>query len=194
MKDRSWMLALFLAPVGLFCAVKALIGFLGDHRTPAAILTPVGVVVGIFVLIVLYQLRGTSGGSSFRTVHGHTADWNTAARHEAGHAAVARSVGGSVTGARISANGAGWTSYRPDQWMTPAEEIAIALGGAYAEGVSIGTPQCRGDNAHIQRVLRHCGSRGRVMAKAERLARQGLARQRSYAGRVERQLKSRGRL
>jgi hypothetical protein len=183
--------------VGLAAALVVVIA-LGSHVTrwsgfdglmiPAVVLGAAGFLLTVGVRRV--------GGGAYRTVHGHSSEWKAAAAHEAGHAAVALYVGAADVRARIQRSGAGWTSYRPPDYMTPAEDIAIALAGGAAEGVSFDSAPCRGDKASAARALRRAGwwSKGSTMREAERICAAGLRRNSGDVRRMTRRLERSGRV
>lgn len=185
--------------VGLACAL-AVIGALGSHITRWSgldgLITPALVLGAAGFLVLVGVRRVGGGGSAYRTVHGHSANWRAAAAHEAAHAGAARYIGAADISARIHSNGAGWTSYRPPEHMPPVESIAVALAGGMGEGVGIDSPQCRGDKANIARDLRHVswGQRGAVLARAERLAATALRHNSGYVKSTTRKLERSGRM
>lgn len=177
-------------------ATLLLLGALGALLAYAAGYGPLLIVGGVLAVAVwACAPRATAARSATRTVHSHGDNWRDAAVHEAGHAAVAKHVGGGRTRIKINRDGSGWTSYHPDQWETRAETIAVTLAGGMAEGVPPGSAQCRGDAALIRAELRRVswGRRGATMRQAERIAAKGLARQRGYGRRIERKLLRSGR-
>lgn len=184
---------------GLAAALVVIIA-LGSHVTRWSgidgLMIPV-VVLGAagFLLTVGVRRAGGSGGA-YRTVHGHGATRQIVAEHEAGHAAVVRHIGGSNIRAVARDNGSGWTSFRPPDYMTPAESIAVSLGGALAEGVSIDSRQCGGDKALIDQDLRRVGwfQQGATMRKAHQIAARGLRQQSGFARSTSRKLARSGRM
>ena len=122
-----------------------------------------------------------------RNAPSYGSDWEAAARHEAGHAAVAHFVsGGYKPSAYINKDGSGMTGWQAPADLHRAEEVAVAVAGALAEGVSIYSPQCRGDLANIRAA-------GGSMSHGTRIARHALAARGCYRRRVERSLRNRGR-
>ena len=73
-----------------------------------------------------------------------------AARHEGGHVAVGRAVGGEVLGAQIFPDGSGVTYVRLPRSATAVQEIAVCVAGEVAAGTSTG---CQGDQADVATVL-----------------------------------------
>lgn len=133
--------------------------------------------------------------SSRTTHHVHGAFPKDAARHEGGHGAVARHVGGTVGRGWIDREGSGAIDADAPRSASPAHHIAVCLGGALAEGSGIDSSQCRGDRANIAAILRKVprGDRRSVMADAGRIAAAGLRAESSTARRIENALLDRGR-
>lgn len=97
------------------------------------------------------------------TGHTHVGPVSLSARHEAGHMAAARYVGGEVTSARLYRDGSGLVQARvPDN---PRAVVTFLLAGAAAAGTDRGAEF---DQAAIQEVLDRvpAAERGRVLRKA----------------------------
>ncbi len=96
--------------------------------------------------------------------------------------------------AEIHPDGSGWIEVDYSRHHTPAQRIAVSLAGGMAEGVGMGSRQCRGDQRNIDAELRRVPSKDRpaVMAEAKRLARTGRSRESGTAKRISRSLQQRG--
>lgn len=138
---------------------------------------------------------GRSAGGRSVTVRGHAhvhkgGGPHRASRHEAGHAAAARGVGGKVRSARVFSDGTGLVNATvPDA----RSAITFLLAGQIANGSTEGAGA---DNALVRRTLREFPARERssVLAGATQEARR-IVRQRSgQIDRDARTLDRRGRL
>lgn len=146
---------------------------------------------GALVVALVVGLALTAGAA--RTAHIHGSTRAKIARHEAGHAAVARHVGGRIRSARIHGHDSGGLVKATLPTDDPRLAVAFWSGGHLALGSRDGADA---DLADIRRELRRvpAAERGRVHDEGVRLARQALAAQ---AGRVERdaaRLEEKGRL
>lgn len=121
-----------------------------------------------------------------------------AARHEGGHAATIRAVGGHVSEARVFPDGSGYVSGSIPRgggtraWVV--REVATSLAGGMREGVDPWTaPQCRSDRkmASYHLGLLPGDERDAARAEATALARQTMNG--SFANTVERRLLAKGR-
>jgi hypothetical protein len=143
----------------------------------------------LLVAIGGFLLSGSKGGSTARSGPGYC---RSAARHEAGHAAVIRHLGGRVTSARVHADGSGLTR---GHWPGDAvSQVAVFKAGQYADGSSAWSPRNASDEDVIRSVLRQVPARDRaeVRRQGERLARQGLAARAGQISRDARRLEKRG--
>lgn len=146
------------------------------------------------IIIAIWCLRG-----SRKTIVAHvhaTDDLHAAARHEGGHAAVGKHLGGRVGTARIYPDGSGYVKvHEPSRGWTPAERAAVSLGGALGEGTSIEARQCSSDKANLNAHLKRVPGKRRAAEKAEayRLARQGLSAQSGTANSIANKLIKKGR-
>jgi hypothetical protein len=159
-----------------------------------------GVVGLAVVLFIAWCLCSKGSAAPSRAVRAHvhaTGSVRVAARHEGGHGAVGRHVGGRIGSARVNPDGSGWIYVHPrGRDFTPAERIAISLAGGMAEGVSMSSRQCSGDQRNIDAVLDRVPSqnRGAVMSEARRLARSGLFWQGGTASDIARRLERHGQI
>lgn len=124
--------------------------------------------------------------------HGHGGDRPTIARHEAGHAAAARAVGGRVTSAVMyGGERGGLVQARIPDGPLPA--VTFLMAGEIAAGTSRGTA---GDRVAIRKELR--GLSGSEAARVRRTATRDAHRiVRRASGRIEsdaRTLERKGRL
>lgn len=160
---------------GLLTALTAL----QDGKAGAALL------VAAVVLVVATRSMRTATG------HAHAGSVPKSARHEAGHMAAARYVGGRVTSARLKPDGGGYVEARiPDN---PRARVAFLLAGAEAAGTTRGAGD---DFAAVDRELARLsgGERHQVLRDARSDARRIVSRR---AGEIERdaaRLQERGRL
>jgi hypothetical protein len=180
--------------VSLICAFGIAV-FVGFGEGITWIITPV-VVVAVLAAGVLLVGRSVSVASRTQTVHVHGSDWADAARHEAGHAGVARKVGGRVTEGVIRQDGTGYVVVVHKRSATPADYVAVSLAGGYREGVDPWhAAQCSGDRKNIAAVMGSVpwGERAAVRAEAVRIGR-GPGIRSGYASSVEARLKRTGRL
>lgn len=97
----------------------------------------------------------------------------TTARHEAGHAIVARKLGGYVYKVVIRPDGSGTTYVK--KMGSLVEEVAVTYAGEYAAGTSRG---CSGDHALTRAYLRMApnSERARVHREGKALARRMVSR------------------
>ncbi|MGH3611385.1 MAG: hypothetical protein ACRDRK_01935 [Pseudonocardia sp.] len=165
---------------GLLTALTAL----QDGKAGAALL-----VAAVVLFVATRSMRTATG-------HAHAGPVvksarREAARHEAGHMAAARYVGGRVTSARLNPDGGGYVEARiPD---TPRARVAFLLAGAEAAGTTRGAED---DFAAVDRELARLsgGERHQVLRDARSDARRIVSRR---AGEIERdaaRLQERGRL
>jgi hypothetical protein len=153
--------------------------------------------IGLLVIAgVLWLLMQRPATRTLR-VHVNGEDEADAARHEAGHAANGKALGGRVGRARVFPDGSGWVEVHLPRNAPVEHDIAVSLAGGIREGVNpLSAAQCRGDRANINRTMRRAGLRGSARAAAIRrampLARKGLHS--GYAASVERRLLRTGRL
>lgn len=170
------------------CAVQAVRSFNGFGGLGVAVL----VLVAAPIVVGLLHLTARSGLSGrMVAVAGHGHDRATIARHEAGHAAAARALGGRVRSARITNHGGLVMA------TLPTSDSQAAVTFWLAGQVAAGTPHGSGaDNQLIRRELRGLPSaeRRQVLrastADANRIVR-------SHAGRIDRDtvtLDTKGRL
>ncbi len=99
-------------------------------------------IIGVVLVVLVRQARRVVTG------HTHTGPVSLSARHEAGHMAAARHVGGRVTSARLHRDGSGLVMAR-----IPADArstVTFLLAGAAAAGTDKGAEF---DHAAIQEVL-----------------------------------------
>ncbi len=177
--DPGALGALGLTCVGLYCAARALIAWLGETRSFAQIMTPV-LVVGVAVLVGFFVLIARVSRDS-RTMRVNIDPGGTpreAVDHEVGHALVGLSEGGRVVAALVNPDGSGWCDVRLPAGATVEQRVAVSLGGAVGEGVSFNSPQCRGDHGHVQGYLNGVprDDHDRVMTGARRRASAGVHR------------------
>lgn len=127
-----------------------------------------------------------------RSVIGHSHGGSRSARHEAGHVAVARGLGGKVHSATLRANGSGWTEATLSR-EDPQAAVAFLAAGRLASGTRAG---CASDDAHIAKVLREVPRRDRAQVRraGEREARSILSSRSGEVRRVAVRLQKRGRL
>lgn len=96
--------------------------------------------LGIAVGVLVFAWTRPSSRMCGRTVAVRTGNSNcrVAARHEAGHYAVAQAVGGRVRGAAIYPDGSGVTVLRLPRRISPAKDVAVDVAGHVASGTSSG--------------------------------------------------------
>jgi hypothetical protein len=149
----------------------------------------------VAALVIAYFL-GKSGGSSpalagGRYVAGHAhGERKLISRHEAGHAVVARAVGGRVRSATMTDNDGLVRARIPDD---PVKVVAFLAAGRYAAGTGRG---CSADYAAIRKELRGVPSkhRGQVKCDGLRLARRTVAARSGEIRRSAARLSQHGRL
>lgn len=151
-----------------------------------------GLVAVLAGLVVLAGIGRAGSGRRRLHGHGHGGDRPTIARHEAGHAAAARAVGGRVTSAVMySGERGGLVQARIPDGPLPA--VTFLMAGEIAAGTSRGTA---GDRAAIRKELR--GLSGSDAARVRRTATRDARRiVRRAAGRIDsdaRTLERKGRL
>ena len=98
----------------------------------------------------------------------------TAAKHEAGHKAVAQARGWRVLGVQVNPDGSGVTRmYVPDRRYDPRDDIAVSLGGWLGSGTRDG---CGSDFAHAEaaRLSLPESERGAGWREGERRCRSAL--------------------
>lgn len=176
--------------------------WLAFHGYPGLLLLALGVALVTSVgrrliggALGLLATPGRSFGDSLRTSHSHGGTLRrVTADHESGHAMVARAIGGGVTRIKIKGDGTGRTSWIAPDYLTPAEDIAVAIGGSLAEGCKMTDRQCRSDQAHVDHVLRRVGvgRKGSTMREARRIATRALRRHRSWGRRTANRLNRSG--
>lgn len=179
----KWVLA---AAVGLLLAT-------GGKAAAAAVFMLALVGIAVWAFGSGGSPRAAMGRSVQVRGHAHThpgGSAHRAARHEAGHAAAARGVGGKVRSARVFTDGTGLV-----QATVPNARAAVIflLAGQIAHGSSEGASA---DNAAVKKTLREFPAKERsaVLADAKTEARR-IVRQRSgEIARDTRKLNERGRL
>lgn len=150
-----------------------------------------GALFGVLVVVVgLLALLAKAGGggraATGRMVSGHAhGPSRTIARHEAGHVAAVRAVGGRVVSANADADGGLVRAVVPDVRAS----VTFLRAGRYAAGTSRG---CSGDEASIRAELRDVprSERGRLLREADRDARRIV---RQHAGQIRRDAATLGR-
>lgn len=167
--------------IGALLAVALVASLVKAHPWLLVVLVPLA--------LLLFDRPGTASAGRMVTGHAHGGRPSVVARHEAGHVAVARALGGS----RIHAwsNGReGATSVRHHKGV--AGSVAFSLGGRYAAGGA----GCSADNADVRRVLREVPSkdRARVRREGERIARRAVSARRGQIKRDAATLLRKGRL
>jgi hypothetical protein len=123
------------------------------------------VVVGIAVALVVAdrQTRYIGGRRiEARTGPGHGTRF--AARHEGGHIAVTRAVGGRVHSAQLFPDGSGVTYLTLPRGATVAEQVAVDVAGSVATGSSWG---CSSDFDYMRQALATLPPAERSAAKSE---------------------------
>jgi hypothetical protein len=147
----------------------------------------VALVAAVGVALIL------GGAARMRTVggHSHAGDRPLSARHEAGHAAAARALGGRVHSATLNADGTGYVGASIRRGARPA--VAFLLAGQYAAGTRRGAQH---DEAAIRRELSRvtASERAGVRRAAEQEARRIVSSQSGRIRRDARVLMERGRL
>lgn len=116
-------------------------------------------IIGVVLLGLARQARRAVTG------HTHTGPVSLSARHEAGHMAAARHVGGRVTSARLHRDGSGLVTARiPDDARST---VTFLLAGAAAAGTDRGAEL---DHAVIEEVLDGvpAGDRNYVLRQARK--------------------------
>jgi hypothetical protein len=152
-----------------------------------------GTLIGVLVVVGLLALVAKAGGGRvtsgrFVAGHSHGGPTRTIARHEAGHAAAARALGGRVVSATADRHGGYVDATIPN---SPRAAITFLLAGRRAAGTGAG---CSADDAAIRAELRTVpraergqlrrdadrdarrivnGNRGQIRRDAERLEREG---------------------
>lgn len=127
----------------------------------------------VLALAAFLLLRMVGGQGREMRGHAHAGDRPRSARHEAGHAAVARGLGGRVHSATLNPDGSGLVDATlPED--TPRAAVAFLLGGQLAAGTTRGAGD---DEADIARELRRVprSERRDLRAAAEADARRILA-------------------
>jgi len=139
----------------------------GGGFTGFGALTATAAVVAVAVLVVALA-RGGAGRLAGRSVsvggHAHGPNGRAViARHEAGHAAAARAVGGSVTSARVyPGESGGLVQARIPVGALPA--VTFLLAGQIAAGTTDGADA---DDAAIRRELRGLPGRDRTRVRRQ---------------------------
>lgn len=137
---------------------------LAAGRTGPGLLVLFGAVV---LTVASARLRASTGPGRTAAGHGHGTQ-QMVARHEAGHAAAARALGGTVRSVRMW-QGGGFTDARlPNH--DPQAAITFWRAGRHAAGTGSG---CSADDSLIRRELRSVprADRARVARDADRDAR-----------------------
>jgi hypothetical protein len=107
-----------------------------------------------------------------RTHPGH--EVKIAARHEGGHAALVKAVGGRVHSVAIYPDGSGITWYSLPRNASVVDQVAVTVAGEVAAGTKSG---CSSDQAHMRAELAQLPSSERGAAQ-----RAGYAKARSVTG------------
>lgn len=149
------------------CAVNALAQFDG-FASLGRVGVAVAVVAGLAVVARARTFAATVGGRKMavRTGPGHGT--RVAARHEGGHVAVTRAVGGRVTGARIYPDGSGVTWLRLPRGASVVDQVAVDVAGEVAANTSFG---CGSDQAYMRAALAQLPPGERAAAKRAGYAR-----------------------
>lgn len=144
------------------------------------------------VLALLVAGRSATRSERMATGHVHGGRRATIARHEAGHAAAARALGGRVESAVVYPGERGGMVYAriPDG---PLPAVTFLAAGEMAAGTSAG---CGGDQAEVRRELRGLPSaeRARIVRQGRADARRIVRRQSSRIRRDAAVLDEKGRL
>lgn len=154
------------------------------HGTPTtlggyAVLFATAAAVGLWVRRKVGGGRHLAGRSVRMRGHSHGPAGPRTARHEAGHMAAARGLGGRVVSARADEHGGYVEARMPGD---PRSRVAFWLAGQYAAGTSRGAGVDDSlIRAELGRVPR--GQRGGVRRDAERMARRVVG---SSAGQIRR--------
>lgn len=166
--------SLFLTGVALFCAAKGVLAYLAEPRPLLDSLIPPAAVLVLAPAAVAYlAFQGARAKRTLRVTIDPGQSPEEAVRHEMGHASVGLARGGTIGRAEVRPDGSGYVDVRLPADATSADKIALSLGGAHAEGVSIYSPQCRGDRSNIEAELGNVpwGERSATRREAERLSR-----------------------
>lgn len=127
-------------------------------------------VVGL--IVAWYRPRSRMRGRMVAVRTGNS-DCRVAARHEAGHYAVAQAVGGRVRGAAIYPDGSGVTMLKLPRRISPSKDVAVDVAGHVASGTSSGCDGFDGsDFDQMRKVLAKLpkGERDAVQAEGYRIA------------------------
>jgi hypothetical protein len=137
---------------GLFCLVKGAIALAAEGGRWLASLEVAAWVIGIAALTVaVLPLYANRQMRTQRVTIDAGGDIEDAIDHEVAHALAGDAEGAQVVSAEVRPDGSGVCRLRWDSRPDPVSQMAVSAAGAYGEGASFDSPQCRGDRRNYAR-------------------------------------------